>query len=161
MATPLTGLQRRDGGLGLMAGPANGMDSSPSKGCLKSSAVKSPILIFSLFHKAIRSELDGLHRAAMDFATNQDSDINTLLERYHFFRAIYKHHCNAEDEVVSFFISFAVLNPIDIEIFNVCGISLLFSFRFSFFFVIFFIGEPNLPVSSLLFRLEEKKGETA
>lgn len=100
MATPLTGLQHRDGGLGLMAGPANQMDSSPSKSCLKSSALKSPILIFLFFHKAIRSELDGLHRAAMDFATNQDSDINPLLERYHFFRAIYKHHCNAEDEVI-------------------------------------------------------------
>ncbi|KAA8532686.1 hypothetical protein F0562_032719 [Nyssa sinensis] len=77
MATPLTGLQHRDGG-----------------------ALKSPILIFLLFHKAIRSELDFLHRAAVAFATNQHSDINPLLERYHFLRSIYKHHCNAEDEVI-------------------------------------------------------------
>lgn len=100
MATPLTGLQHRDGGLALMAGPVNPLDPSPSKSCLKNSALKSPILIFLFFHKAIRSELDGLHRAAIAFATNQQSDINPLLERYHFLRAIYKHHCNAEDEVI-------------------------------------------------------------
>lgn len=82
-----------------MAGPVNPLDPSPSKSCLKNSALKSPILIFLFFHKAIRSELDGLHRAAIAFATNQQSDINPLLERYHFLRAIYKHHCNAEDEV--------------------------------------------------------------
>lgn len=88
-----------------MAGPLTPLDPSPSKTCLKNSALKSPILIFLLFHKAIRSELDGLHRAAMAFATSQASsaDIEPLLERYHFLRAIYKHHCNAEDEVCFWF----------------------------------------------------------
>lgn len=101
MATPLTGLQHRDGGgiSAIMAGPVNPLDPSPAKTCLNSSALKSPILIFLYFHKAIRSELDGLHRAAIAFATHQESDIKPLLERYHFLRAIYKHHCNAEDVV--------------------------------------------------------------
>lgn len=88
-----------------MAGPVSTIDASTqSKTCLKNSASKSPILIFLFFHKAIKSELDCLHRAAMAFATNSEGggDISSLLERYHFFRAIYKHHCNAEDEVSRF-----------------------------------------------------------
>ncbi|KAH7516505.1 hypothetical protein FEM48_Zijuj10G0142300 [Ziziphus jujuba var. spinosa] len=99
MATPFPG---GGGGVAIMAGPMNPLDPSPSKTCLKNSPVKSPILIFFLFHKAIRSELDGLHRAAVAFATDEDSsaDIKPLLERYHFLRSIYKHHCNAEDEVI-------------------------------------------------------------
>lgn len=99
MAMPFPG---GGGGVAIMAGPMNPLDPSPSKTCLKNSPVKSPILIFLLFHKAIRSELDGLHRAAVAFATDEDSgaDIKPLLERYHFLRSIYKHHCNAEDEVV-------------------------------------------------------------
>ncbi|KAF6165660.1 hypothetical protein GIB67_012557 [Kingdonia uniflora] len=111
MATPLT---HRDGGLSLMASPVTPpIDPSPSPSsssssssttttttCLKNSALKSPILIFLFFHKAIRSELDGLHRAAMAFATDINGDIRPLLERYHFLRSIYKHHCNAEDEVI-------------------------------------------------------------
>ncbi|KAJ8445600.1 hypothetical protein Cgig2_018541 [Carnegiea gigantea] len=110
MATPLTGMGHRDGGGGvaIMAGPVNAVDPSPptsssstsSKVSAKNSAQKSPILIFLFFHKAIKSELEGLHRAAVDFATNQKSDIKPLLERYHFLRSIYKHHCNAEDEVI-------------------------------------------------------------
>lgn len=91
------------GGVAVMPGPVNPIDASTqSKTCLKNSALKSPILIFLFFHKAIKSELDGLHRAAMAFATNLGGggDINSLLLRYHFFRAIYKHHCNAEDEVI-------------------------------------------------------------
>ncbi|KAF8390107.1 hypothetical protein HHK36_024629 [Tetracentron sinense] len=103
MATPLTGTQHIDGGLALMAGPVNSVSvdpSSSSKACLKNSALKSPILIFLFFHKAIRSELDGLHRAAVAFATGQHGDIRTLLEQCHFLRGIYKHHCNAEDEVI-------------------------------------------------------------
>jgi zinc finger-like protein len=101
MATPFPGLQHRDGGGGVavMAGPVNAIDPSPSKACVKNNpALKPPILIFLFFHKAIRSELEGLHRAAMAFATGA-GDIKPLLERYHFLRAIYKHHCNAEDEV--------------------------------------------------------------
>ncbi|XP_057508284.1 zinc finger protein BRUTUS-like isoform X1 [Actinidia eriantha] len=100
MATPLTGIQHRDGGgVAVMAGPVKQIDPSNTP-CLKNSEIRSPILIFLFFHKAIRTELDGLHRAAMAFAANQQSDIKNLLERYHFFRSIYKHHCNAEDEVI-------------------------------------------------------------
>ncbi|KAK4741522.1 hypothetical protein SAY87_025110 [Trapa incisa] len=106
MATPE--IQPRDGtggggGVAVMAGAPvqNSVDASPSKSCLKTSVPKSPILIFMFFHKAIRSELDRLHRAALDIATNrEDAVIEPLLKRYNFFRAIYKHHCNAEDEVI-------------------------------------------------------------
>lgn len=102
MATPFA--DGGGGGVAVMAGPVNPIDgaSTQSKACLKNSASKSPILIFLFFHKAIKSELDGLHRAALAFATNLESggDITSLLQRYHFLRAIYKHHCNAEDEVM-------------------------------------------------------------
>ncbi|KAJ4959170.1 hypothetical protein NE237_026281 [Protea cynaroides] len=101
MAAPLTtGFQHRNGGLTLTTGHLNPVDPPPSKPCLKNSAQKSPILIFLFFHNSIRSEFDGLHRAAMVFATDQDDDIRPLFERYHFLRAIYKHHCSAEDEVI-------------------------------------------------------------
>ncbi|CAL5350178.1 unnamed protein product [Camellia sinensis] len=95
MATPLTGLQH----IALMAGPVNQVDQS-NKSCANNSSLRSPILIFLFFHKAIRTELDGLHRAAMAFVSDQEGDLNPLLEQYHFFRSIYKHHCNAEDEVI-------------------------------------------------------------
>ncbi|KAL1807733.1 hypothetical protein ACET3Z_024723 [Daucus carota] len=71
----------------VMAGAASQLESSP-------------IRIFLLFHKAIRSELHALHRAALAFATNPSSDLTPLLDRYHFLRSVYKHHCNAEDEVI-------------------------------------------------------------
>ncbi|XWS68841.1 hypothetical protein CRYUN_Cryun04dG0127500 [Craigia yunnanensis] len=102
MATPFSSLDAGGGGVAIMTGPLNPIDSStPSKPCLKNSASKSPILIFLFFHKAIKAELDGLHRAAMAFATNHhDAGLTTLLERCHFLRAIYKHHCHAEDEVI-------------------------------------------------------------
>ncbi|PON38382.1 hemerythrin-like [Parasponia andersonii] len=111
MATPLTGLQHRDGGGGVavLSNSVNKVDSSSSSSssssamnaCLKSSEEKrSPLLIFFLFHKAIRKELDVLHRLAMAFATGNRTDIGPLLERYHFLRLIYKHHSNAEDEVI-------------------------------------------------------------
>ncbi|KAJ4823583.1 hypothetical protein Tsubulata_040344 [Turnera subulata] len=107
MATPFSGLDGGGaGGVAVLAGGPvkNPIDSSaPSKSSVKNSALKSPILIFLFFHKAIRSELDGLHRAAMSFATTSGGggvgDIKGLRDRYHFFRAIYKHHCNAEDEL--------------------------------------------------------------
>lgn len=89
-----------------MGGPVDPSSSSSSStpssssSCLKNSALKSPILIFLFFHKAIRYELDGLHRAAMSFATEPHGDIQQLVQRYHFLRGIYKHHCNAEDEVI-------------------------------------------------------------
>lgn len=106
MATPLTGLQHRDGGGGVafLANSVNKIDSASSSStsrsdCLRSSEPRSPILIFLFFHKAIRNELDTLHRLAMAFATGQRADIRPLFERYHFLRSIYKHHSNAEDEV--------------------------------------------------------------
>lgn len=118
MAAPLTGLQHRDGvgGVAVMAGPLNQSTSnnnsnkqpSSSCNCVKNNSAlkRSPILIFLFFHKAIRTELEGLHRAAMAFANNQENhgndDINPLLRRCHFLRSIYKHHCNAEDEVRPF-----------------------------------------------------------
>ncbi|KAM3739340.1 hypothetical protein ACB098_08G017200 [Castanea mollissima] len=101
MGTPFPGLQHRDGGGGVavMAGPVKAMEPTPSKTCLKNSSLKPPILIFLFFHKAIRSELERLHHAAVTFAT-AGGDIKPLFDRYHFLRAIYKHHCNAEDEVI-------------------------------------------------------------
>lgn len=90
-----------DGAVAIMSGTVNAVGSPSSPSCLKNSPLKSPILIFSFFHKAIRSELHSLHRAALDFATNHHatSDIKPLSDRCHFLRTVYKHHCNAEDEV--------------------------------------------------------------
>lgn len=83
---------------------ANKVDSSsPStsaaNGVFNYSELESPILIFLLFHKAFRKELDALHQLAMAFATGNSSDIQPLLQRYHFVRSIYTQHSNAEDEV--------------------------------------------------------------
>lgn len=104
MATPLTGLQQHiDGGGGGVAVLPNRVSSSSSNGgggFNRSSLSESPILIFSFFQKAIRNELDALHRLAMEFATGDGSDIQPLSERYHFLRSMYRHHSNAEDEVL-------------------------------------------------------------
>ncbi|XP_050221797.1 zinc finger protein BRUTUS-like [Mercurialis annua] len=109
MATPFSvadGGGGGGGGVAILAGPVKTIDPSTknNNNCVnhsnKNSALKSPILIFLFFHKAIRSELDGLHRAAVAFAATSGGDIKPLLQRYHFLRAIYKHHCNAEDEVI-------------------------------------------------------------
>jgi zinc finger-like protein len=94
MATP--------GGVAVLPNSVNKVDSSSlssSKACLSGLETKSPILIFLFFHKAIRNELDALHRSAMAFATGNRSDIRPLLDSYHFLRLIYKHHSNAEVEV--------------------------------------------------------------
>ncbi|PON78658.1 hemerythrin-like [Parasponia andersonii] len=101
MATPFPAAAG-GGGVAVMAGPVSPLDPSASNTHFNDSALESPILIFLLFHKAIRSELDGLHRAAVALATNQESgaDIRPLIERYQFLSKIYKHHCNAEDEVI-------------------------------------------------------------
>ncbi|KAF2317795.1 hypothetical protein GH714_041109 [Hevea brasiliensis] len=100
MGTPFAGVDGGAGGVAVMSGPVNPIDpSTPSKTCVKNSALKSPILIFLFFHKAIRSELDRLHCAAMTFATT-GGDIKPLFRKCHFLRSIYKHHCNAEDEVI-------------------------------------------------------------
>ncbi|KAA8541256.1 hypothetical protein F0562_025137 [Nyssa sinensis] len=99
MGTPLSG---RDGGGGVavLSGTVNPVDCSSSIGCLDNSEQKPPILFFLFFHKAIHLELDALHRSAMAFATGQRVNIQPLSERYHFLRSIYKHHSNAEDEVI-------------------------------------------------------------
>ncbi|KAJ0725095.1 putative transcription factor C2H2 family [Helianthus annuus] len=105
MATPLTGLQHREvggGGVAVMAASGGGTVSQidPSGGGKPSKKQSSPVHIFLYFHKAIRSELDALHQSAIYFATNSHVEIEPLLKRYHFLRSIYKHHCNAEDEVI-------------------------------------------------------------
>ncbi|KAK7271233.1 hypothetical protein RJT34_26963 [Clitoria ternatea] len=100
MATPLTGIQHYDG-VAVLSNSANSVDSSSNGGGgFNRSLSESPILIFSFFHKAIRNELDALHRLAMAFATGSCSDIQPLFERYHFLRSMYRHHSNAEDEVI-------------------------------------------------------------
>ncbi|KAI5382898.1 zinc finger protein BRUTUS [Lathyrus oleraceus] len=96
MTTPLDG-----GGVAVLTNSANKVDSSSAlNGGLKCSKLDSPILIFLFFHKAIRNELDVLHRLAMAFATGNRSDIQPLFERYRFLSSIYRHHSNAEDEVI-------------------------------------------------------------
>ncbi|KAF7834606.1 zinc finger protein BRUTUS-like isoform X1 [Senna tora] len=94
------------GGVAVLSNPVNTVDSSSpsspaSNGGLNcSNKLESPILIFLFFHKAIRNELDGLHRLAMAFATGNRSDIQPLFERCRFLRSIYRHHSHAEDEVI-------------------------------------------------------------
>ena len=105
MATPLTGLQK-GGGIAVLSNIVNKDDSSsPSSlinggGGLKCLVQKSLLLIFLLFDKVIQKELDALHQLPMSFATGKRSDIHPLLEWCHFLRLIYKHHSNAEDEVI-------------------------------------------------------------
>ncbi|KAI0513596.1 hypothetical protein KFK09_009623 [Dendrobium nobile] len=109
MATPLAG----DGVLALIPqepvssiDPANPSSSSSSSATSTSasscmnSAEKSPIFIFLFFQKAIRSELERLHRVAIAFATDGVGDLRWLSERCRFLFDIYKHHCNAEDAVI-------------------------------------------------------------
>ncbi|CAI9785395.1 unnamed protein product [Fraxinus pennsylvanica] len=100
MAMP--GIQ--NGGVTVMtAGPGPGLPAVVDQNGHSATGLRSssPIRIFLYFHKAIRAELDGLHRAAMALATNRScGDIKQLMEKCHFLRSIYKHHCNAEDEVI-------------------------------------------------------------
>lgn len=89
------------GGAAVNAVESSSTSSSPaaSKGTVANLDEDSPILFFLFFHKAIRQELDSLHRSALAYATGQLSDIQPLLERYRFLRSVYKHHSDAEDEV--------------------------------------------------------------
>lgn len=121
MATPLAGIQPAGGGGGAssataaVAGPADPAQPAPSM----KSVLESPILIFLFFHRAIRSELDRLHRAATAIAIatgggGGGGGVGPLSERCRFLRALYRHHCDAEDEVAapalpSFFYSFWLL----------------------------------------------------
>lgn len=59
----------------------------------------SPLVEFLFFHKAIRAELARLHEDALAVEQGSETEIRALLDRYHFLRAIYKHHSRAEDEV--------------------------------------------------------------
>ena len=110
MATPLTG----NGVLALIppaetSAAASGTSPPPAESpvsqsadCLARSAVESPILIFLFFQKTIRSELERLHRAAIALATcDRRGDVRPVADRCRFLLDIYKHHCNAEDEVYS------------------------------------------------------------
>ncbi|KAJ4767892.1 zinc finger protein-like protein [Rhynchospora pubera] len=94
----------------LMATPLvmNSIDASssspPSQSMLSggdaASAEERPILIFLCFHKAIRSELDKIHRAAVALATDGARDVDDLADRCRFLSNIYNHHCQAEDAVI-------------------------------------------------------------
>ncbi|XP_038724888.1 zinc finger protein BRUTUS-like isoform X1 [Tripterygium wilfordii] len=97
MATPLPELQRGDG---VMLPTNSAAPTKASRFEINGEVAKSPILMFLFFHKAIRNELDALHRLAMDFATGHHIDIRPLFDRYRILRSIYKHHSNAEDEVI-------------------------------------------------------------
>ncbi|XP_050237589.1 zinc finger protein BRUTUS [Mercurialis annua] len=95
MATPLPELQIGEGITTFPKSTNNKFNDDDDE------EIKSPILIFLYFHKAIRNELDSLHRLALAFATGQSVvDVNSLFERYRFIRLIYNHHSNAEDEVI-------------------------------------------------------------
>lgn len=99
MATPLPELQPGEGII-LSKSVVDSKKKVASSSCLENKEQKSPpILIFLYFHKAIRNELDSLHRLALAFATGQPVDIRPLFERYRFLRLVYMHHSNAEDEV--------------------------------------------------------------
>ncbi|XVF50560.1 hypothetical protein PTKIN_Ptkin04bG0111000 [Pterospermum kingtungense] len=97
MAIPLPELQRREEVVLVSTGAVK---PSPFGGLSEDREEKSPILVFLLFHKAVRNELDALHRLALAFATGNSVDIQSLFQRYGFLRSIYKHHSVAEDEVI-------------------------------------------------------------
>ncbi|CAI9113543.1 OLC1v1014162C2 [Oldenlandia corymbosa var. corymbosa] len=96
--------QGGEGGVAVLCGGAvgNALDSRSAAGgsAEDDSEQNSPILFFLFFHKAIRSELDVLHRSALAYATGKEADIQWLVEQYRFLRLIYKHHSDAEDEVI-------------------------------------------------------------
>lgn len=77
------------------------MAASPSK-CGASSATASPVRFFLFFHDAVRSELGGLHRAAVAYAADPRADVRPLLRRCRFLWRVYRHHSDAEDEVTYF-----------------------------------------------------------
>lgn len=95
--------QGGEGGVAVLCGGAVGNalePRSPAGGSAdNNSEQNSPILFFLFFHKAIRSELDELHRSALAYATGKEADIQSLVEQCRFLRSIYEHHSDAEDEV--------------------------------------------------------------
>ncbi|RID63349.1 hypothetical protein BRARA_E02362 [Brassica rapa] len=105
MATPLPDFEAARGGGGGVASSSttvltSSVPSSAASTFTEDAEEISPILIFLFFHKAVCSELESLHRLALEFATGHHVDLRLLRERYRFLRSIYKHHCNAEDEVI-------------------------------------------------------------
>lgn len=74
--------------------------ASPKSGA--SAVTASPIRFFLFFHDAVRSELDGLHRAAVASAADPRADARPLIRRCRFLRRMYLHHSDAEDEVTYF-----------------------------------------------------------
>ncbi|RZR77420.1 hypothetical protein BHM03_00002487 [Ensete ventricosum] len=66
---------------------------------LRNSDRSSPLIFFLFFHKAIRSEFDRLHRAAVALATDGVGDVESISRRCGFLFSMYQHHSNAEDEV--------------------------------------------------------------
>lgn len=105
MATPLPDFEAARGGGGGVASSSttvltSSVPSSAASTFTEDAEEISPILIFLFFHKAVCSELESLHRLALEFATGHHVDLRLLRERYRFLRSIYKHHCNAEDEVM-------------------------------------------------------------
>ncbi|KAK4423546.1 Zinc finger protein BRUTUS [Sesamum alatum] len=128
MATP----EIQNGGVSVMAAAPAAAPLDQSSHSAAALSVSSPIRVFLFFHKAIRTELDGIHRSAMALVTNgSGGDIKQLMEKCHFLRSIYKHHSNAEDEVI--------FPALDIRVKNVArtysleheGESLLFDQLFS------------------------------
>ncbi|XP_022725493.1 zinc finger protein BRUTUS-like isoform X3 [Durio zibethinus] len=97
MAIPLPELQHREEAV---VASTRTVNPPPFGGFSEEREEKSPILIFLLFHKAVRNELDALHQLALAFATGNSVDIQSLFQRYGFLRSIYKHHSVAEDEVI-------------------------------------------------------------
>ncbi|KAF8103682.1 hypothetical protein N665_0186s0050 [Sinapis alba] len=106
MATPLPDFEAARGGGGVASSSSSTTvvltsTTPPVTNTFAEDAEEiSPILIFLFFHKAVCSELESLHRLALEFATGHHVDLRLLRERYRFLRSIYKHHCNAEDEVI-------------------------------------------------------------
>ncbi|XP_013585922.1 PREDICTED: uncharacterized protein LOC106294801 isoform X2 [Brassica oleracea var. oleracea] len=102
MATPLPDFEAARGGGGVASSSTTVLTSAPTVANTFTEEAEeiSPILIFLFFHKAVCSELESLHRLALEFATGHHVDLRLLRERYRFLRSIYKHHCNAEDEVI-------------------------------------------------------------
>ncbi|KAL3695707.1 hypothetical protein R1sor_009783 [Riccia sorocarpa] len=74
------------------------MPQNDVKGTYRSSS--PPLVELLFFHKAIRAELARLHQDALAVEEGSETEIRALLDRYHFLRAIYKHHSRAEDEVI-------------------------------------------------------------
>ncbi|KAK6924931.1 Zinc finger, CHY-type [Dillenia turbinata] len=65
--------------------------------------VDAPILLFVVFHKALRAELNNLRNLSLTSAENGRLDrelIDELKCRFEFLKLFYKYHCASEDEVI-------------------------------------------------------------